>query len=589
MHDSDHSSAETEGVDGPHGDSSAEPSHADAVGADEDVELLTSPIGRLSLHRFFVIGGPLGLAIAIVASLWVSFAHLRHSTVIQVQPSWERSERLAFRAQIVTEQPGPILGASAEVWVGQGTQRWDLPDPAAVNDSGVLQMTFEVPAALRPGPARVHVSLEAEPDVRLDEAFEVDVVQEREPVEPAPTISTSTLQHGDDTEAQPETMRLDVRVVGRLLAGFENRLAVRVLHPDGRPYRGEVQTSLVDGEFAQTRGGREPVVLDRGPTDALGLRWLEGRLDTEVLRLEVKLVDGPPGPRTRTGGPAEIRRRFRMVSYPGAVRVEVEPDVVRPSSTIELRGVALTARRPIFVDVYGPDGAWIDTVTPPFDGREPPRPWSWPEASAGLLHVEAYQFTNAPGESAAVRRVQVVQDDPAAASTLQPLIAEQRRRLDVPRVEKGFDAELEKAYLDWIEKADSLDAAAIDSARTFLLGTLPVTVHNPPVALATRQRELDTLAQWQRRWTIGLRIFLLGGGGLFLAAMTWSMVRAHAKAAERTTRALEQLGERAEVGLAQDVARARKQALARGLGVVVVMAAGLVLTTIMLESLVWIF
>ena len=67
---------------------------------------------------------------------------------------------------------------------------------------------------------------------------------------------------------------------------------------------------------------------------------------------------------------------------------------------------ALRAKKPVFVDLHGPDGAWVDTLAP-VTGPEPPREWSTAGLSPGFLQIEAYQFTTSPGESAALARVQI--------------------------------------------------------------------------------------------------------------------------------------------------------------------------------------
>ena len=53
---------------------------SDASNGDSD--LLTSPLEGSGVGRLFVIGGPIGLAIAIVVSLWVSYLHVRFTAVV---------------------------------------------------------------------------------------------------------------------------------------------------------------------------------------------------------------------------------------------------------------------------------------------------------------------------------------------------------------------------------------------------------------------------------------------------------------------------------------------------------------------------
>jgi hypothetical protein len=241
----------------------------------------------------------------------------------------------------------------------------------------------------------------------------------------------------------------------------------------------------------------------------------------------------------------------------------------------------------VFVDVHDVRGRFIDTVSPPFAGREAPRAWTLPAGASGILQLEAYHFTHAPGESTAVTRIHATNDPPRKA--LASLLAAHHAGLDVARVDRTYDREIEKAYLDRLAKLD-LPAGQAAQVHAFLLQTIPLRVHGPPLRLATRERDLAAMAKTQRRWTIGLRFFLLGGGGLFLLAMTLTMARTHAAAAAATMAELERIGSMDEsLDAAREVARARRAALWRGLAVVAVMAAGLVLTTVMLESLLWVF
>src|SRR5690606_33250301 len=148
---------------------------------------------------------------------------------------------------------------------------------------------------------------------------------------------------------------------------------------DGRPWVGELDVRLADGEMSGKIGDPDdPLPLASGRTDALGLFALDGPLESEVLRVEVRLHDD--------ADPTRIvaKRRVRLVSFAGAVTVQTEPRVVAPGGALEVAAFGLSTNRPIFVDVHGPDGAWIDTFSPPIVGREPPRDLTLFDRGAGL-------------------------------------------------------------------------------------------------------------------------------------------------------------------------------------------------------------
>ena len=70
--------------------------------------------------------------------------------------------------------------------------------------------------------------------------------------------------------------------------------------------------------------------------------------------------------------------------------------------------------------------------------------------------------------------------------------------------------------------------------------------------------------------------------------MTWLMIRSHGQGAGTTLKELAELNEGADQqALADAVRKAQRAALVRGLGVVAVMAGGIILTVILLENLLW--
>jgi len=560
--------------------------NAHEVSAHEEAatNLLTSPIERTFVNRVFVLGGPFGLLVAIVLSLWVSHMRVQSSVIVQVDQQWTVGAQLAIRAQLVDGKLNGVEDTQVEMSVrlsdGSEVPLGEL-EPAP--KGGLAQGTFVVPQ-LPVGVVDLELRFVAPGKPAVEESISIQVADERTVREGTHTVSASTLQWSDDTDPQPAGMRIDLRPQGRLLAGFTNRLLVRITHEDGTPWTGPVEVVLIDGEFMGKKGQEaDPPRLLLGGTNALGLLAVSGPLTSEVLRVEVRVL-GAEDP-----GNVVHRRRFRMVSYAGAVNVDLGERGIAPSMSVEVRARGLSGKRPVFVDVYDQGGAWIDTLQPPVIGAEPPRQWRLPEIEPGIVQFEAYHYTNSPGESTAIARLQITGDDPGSPRTLAPLIERQRARLDLPRVEKSFDAAHERAYFDALVKGD-VSPTDVALARAWLLGTLPVQVFGPPTALVTRAREESCLAAEKRTWTLGLRWFLLGGGGLFLAVMTGLMLRSHARAAERTLTELQGLVEDGEhVEMAQHVRVALRAALLRGAGVIAVMASALILTVMLLESLLWEF
>ncbi|MCA9708824.1 MAG: hypothetical protein KDK70_23470, partial [Myxococcales bacterium] len=269
---------------------------------DQELHLLTSPIERRLVSRLFVIGGPLGLAVAIVLSLWISQKRVTHAVVVQTEPRWVPGQTLALRVQVTPESPKKPGRTRVEVAVEQAGQRFPLEAPAEVEPGWLAQGRMTVPS-LSPGPAVLHVHVDAEPFGARDEQIPIEVVARREPIAAQHVVSSSVSQYADDSDPQPEALAIDLRPMGRVLAGFDNELLLRVTHPDGRPWSGPARMHLLDGEFSDERGqADEPPLLWEGRTDEAGLASLRGLLSAEVLRVRVQLLAEPDAEAAKPSG-----------------------------------------------------------------------------------------------------------------------------------------------------------------------------------------------------------------------------------------------------------------------------------------------
>ncbi|MCA9661371.1 MAG: hypothetical protein KC486_23730 [Myxococcales bacterium] len=523
-----------------------------------------------------------GMAVVILLSLWVSGWRNEQALIAQFEPQWRVGEQLALRVLHIDGERQPLAGSQVTAVVfqeGHGVQ--PLGEFADAGEVGVLQGRFTVPT-LAPGPAAIGLEV-AHPGLGpLREWIAVEVVDERPQRQGALTISTSNLNWGDNTEPQPEGMQIVVRPERRLLAGFDNTLMIRVTDPDGNPRPGHVEVALLGGEFMAQRGSsREPPILLSERTDALGLAMLRGALTSEILEIEVRIVE--PGEVFIDEGRVLGRRRFRMVSFAGAVRLEGEPLALRAGEPASIAARGLRRSRPIYVDVHGTDGAWVDTLEPVV-GLQPPRQWSTAGVEPGFIQAEAYYFTNDPGESAEILRLQITDDDPGGVASLRPVVDRYHALLDAPRVEKSFDRESEAAFVAYLGRAE-LSEAEVKLARRFLVGTLPIQVIGPPLAITTFEREQADLVAAKVAWYSGLRWGLLGGGGLFLLLLALLILVRHGSTAKATAEALGSAGDDPEIAAA--INSARRGALVRMWAVVVVMGLGLVLVAVALERIVW--
>ena len=602
---------------GPDGSTPSAAAWARAAGVSDEHVIEDEPAPRL--HRALIVLGPLALALAILASLWSSGRRVERSVGVQVETRWLAGRDLALRAQLVGGDLSPVPGEVAveAALVDAAGERHELGALTPVAD-GLAQARLEVPDA-PPGAAELHLAFVPPDDSGLDafdERVPVEIVAEPAKRAGKQVISESILQWADDSDAQPVGLRIDLRPDGRLLAGFTNRVFLRVTDAAGRPWRPAIglaraQVWLISGEFAGELGSeREPALLFDGALDRFGLAAFDGQLNSDVVRFEVRLL-GSKDVAALAAGPTEgqgeeaaapralsgPKRRLRFVSHAGTVRVSASTNLARPGDVLRLRAEALSGRRPIYVDVHGPEGGWIDSFTPLLAASQA-REWVIPEdlavaADGAFLQFEAYQSVLRPEHSSALAGVQLATAGPGDPSVLAPLLSRQRAQLDLPRVDRQFEIPRERAYLDRVEAlaAQGAEAEELERLRAFLLGSLEAVVYGPPQALHTRAREQEQLAAFKWRWTVAIRWVLLGGGALYIALLVAMVVRNQRRLELHSHEALELAGAGASDEAFADQARAtvsaRRQLLARGLLTVALMVAALLLTVAMLESLVW--
>lgn len=575
------------------------------------------------LHGALIIAGPLGLALAVVLSMWSSSQKILHSVDVQVDAQWQPGQSLALRTQVLGADLRPLdrtLAVEAELVDAAGT-RHPLGSLTEVG-TGLAQLELAVPdAASGTASLQLHYDIAGQP--RFDEQVEVEIVEHRSAREAEQVVAGNMLQWADDSDPQPDDLRIDLRFAGRLVAGFRNRVFVRVTDPSGKPWTptdrdASVEVRLLSGEWSGMQGkSDDPPIVHQGPLDRLGLADFAGVLTSDVVRFEVRL----PGPRPAApppsppetappqtpppAAPPELappkpgpKRALRFVSHAGTVDILPETELARPGDTIRFAVDAISTRKPVFVDVHAPDGAWLATATPPPNVAQD-REWTIPATlGEGLLQLEGYQSVSSPEQSSALARIQLSTLAPGDPRSLEPLIAAQREQLSLPRVDKQFELAREQAYLDTLasfaqgKAAQGLDAAEVARVRSFLIGSLEPVVYGPPVALDTRAREVETLADFKARWLIRIRVWLFGGGGAFILLLT-ALVWRHQRQFERQTSAALGLAEGPrdeEVFADQSLAlqRARQEIVGRGVITILLWVAMLIITIMMLEKLVWI-
>ena len=135
---------------------------------------------------------------------------------------------------------------------------------------GVAQGTVTIPADLPTGAATLRLHIPVEPDP-IDETLAIELSAQPEPRTPTHVVSSSLSQYADDTDAQPDNVKIDIRAHGRVQTGFDNAFFLRVTDASGRPWSGPVELVMLKGELAErVATPQEPITLVRGTTDRLG-------------------------------------------------------------------------------------------------------------------------------------------------------------------------------------------------------------------------------------------------------------------------------------------------------------------------------
>jgi hypothetical protein len=266
-----------------------------------------------------IIGAPLGLLFAILASLMISGWKVTHSAIVQVERVWQPRESLALRVHVLDGNGEGVADSQVAARLVRGDQVAELGTLKDVTGGGATQAGVQVPD-WPPGPAQLQLDIEG-PRRSFREVVDVELAASRAAIKGTLTVSTSMKNWADDTEPQPDKLRIALRPLGRLAAGFDNTLLVRVTDPAGKPHQGKTKVRLLDGEWGAHRGGGAALVADES-TDAQGLLRFDGLLATDVIRFEVEVAAPEPVP---AAIPAEPVAKAPTKLKKGATSVEVAP------------------------------------------------------------------------------------------------------------------------------------------------------------------------------------------------------------------------------------------------------------------------
>lgn len=478
----------------------------------------------------------------------------------------------------------------ARLWLEDSAgSRHSLGRVAPVAGGKVLQTNLVVPQA-SPGPARLEWSIEGERGQQDFGARSVPVEITRAEPEAVAVLwaSATTSAREEPHERQPEGHTIDLRPGGRLLAGFDSTLWLRVGDAQAQPEPMHYEMSLISGEFAGQRAERgRAVVLQSGKTDGMGLALLEGRLDSEAVRMRVRICAEACA---ESGDVAE--RSFFFASRPGGVQLYADPQQLSGplGRKLALRSQSLSARRPVFVDLHAPGGRWAATTAqpvPPGDARfQLDLPNVGPQ---GVWQLEASHAGRAEDAATALWRTYVPPAQASPGDVARNLLTLQRSDIEEMQLEARRESD-ERTRLAGLEATiEGLEARAEGGRESwprlhrYLLETLAVRIYGSPTPHDTLAPAREALAQKKQRWTRGLRAFMAIGGTLYILAFAW-VVWANYRQLERAM--THALGD-GHSGEADTILIGRRALALRGVLAVAFVAATVVLIVAMMESFVW--
>ncbi len=543
--------------------------------------------------RLFPLAAALGVGFGLFVSLWVGAWEIERSVVVyaesvavrgapypvRVESQDAHGEAVAIERVELSYEPdeGPVvrLGELSPLGAGfRGIHGATLRFPGAGEGEGTLVV-------------RVHQA--GHETTRW--TIPVAVRGSRRARAPARLNNESKLALIDDSDPQPDALKIDVEVMGQMLAPFTNVFMVRLTDADGRPLRRAVKVSLASGMFGALQGSHDaPPVVFEGSTDGDGLARFKGRVQTEVIRLKVDVAgaqeegvdvstvagDGSAGATMDSAGDP-VTRVVRLVGYPGAVKLTVaQPTVVTVGATVELRLAQIGARGSL-IDVHDATGAWIDTLTHT-EGSDLVHRWTVsPGTPAGLVSLEAYRRSSSFRAGAMVELLFVGGAGASRAARERALLHKVREATS-----SSSSAEEDTArQLRWLS---ALEETATTPGRgglrlEWLMGTMDRAAYGAPVAL--RSLPLDTDALRARKHEIHgyVRSYLVVGGILYVLLFAgWLLLESRLQRVGLT-------GE--EAGVLRDAAPSKAEGAARFALMILMVGGTLALIIALFDNLIW--
>lgn len=562
----------------------------------EDQESIRAEVRARRLARwggwFFPLSAALGVGLGLFVSLWVGAWKLERSVVVYAEPIATAGGAYPVRVELRDGEQEPLEVARVEVRVESpgepAVHLGDLP-PLGAGFPGTFGATLQFPEwAERDGTLVVIAHQDAEGETRWEAP--VKVRTSREPSVPEVLSNESKLALTDDSDPQPEAVKIDVRAMGQMMAPFTNVFMVRVTDPEGRPIARSVKVSVVSGVFAGTSASVEaPLIVYEGETDVAGLARFKGRVESEVVRFKVEFtgvvdeveggVDKAVEGKTKPAGNADASttRIVRLVGFPGAAKLRVAgPLALVHGASVRLQ-LALIGLRGMVIDVHDATGTWIDTIVQP-KGGSLSHEWQIPlELPEGIVTFEAYRRSTSHRAGAMVALVYTG----ATSATEEALERALRRHVEAAtRASSSIPAEERSREVGWLASlADLADARGGQLRTMWMLGTMPRAAYGAPVALRSLSDDEAALQARKNEIHGYVRSYLIVGGIAYMLLFAGSLLL------DAKLRSVGLTG--AEVGALREAAASPMEVAARFAVMLMLVAGTLALIIALFDNLIW--
>lgn len=579
-----------------------------------------------------VVLGCLGLAAHLWTSLWVFQSRVGPSLRIEHPSALIPGSRSPLRVALRDADLRPVaMDGAVKVFFspGSGEKERDRVylgtlEPFQMRDRAVASRAegeVSIPPDLALGAGFLEFEVPEKDGGHWRRRCEIEVSSSIKARKPSVIRESAILRQADQSQDQPPGYRIEVRPVGDLRAPFRNQIWVRISDDKGEPVKGHIAVHLYHGQWKSGPNhikAQEAGLLLSSPLPKTGLAFFSGDLASETVGFELRYFAGEKARRAKK---ATASRKVMLRAVPGGDQLVSPRPLVGADEDIELIYRSLAPGRKASFDIHDADGRWLGRCGDPRPRGEQkwrcPAPKELGAAVAGLYHIEAH---------AGVRRVQPgvpfarlwvdgvdgldgvdemderdgedANNSPKSGNKARRDPAKTRARPLPPAALKWMRSFIKEwpveeqkpleNYLRSIE-AQRWEPPQWRQLTSWLISATPPALFAAPSVHDTFKSAGEELKAHKSRWALRLRIWLWGGGALYVLLVALWVYYSQRRYFEQVAQTLAIEGGEDEQNsheAAKNLSRPSRAAVLRATGIVVILAGCLVLLALFMESLV---